>query len=99
MVGDVGLPRTQTNLTDRIVHPLWVRTPLVHGLVNRKGWKEFTMEPGTVADAIVSQLLKGESAQLILPSRFGIASGVRGWPSWLQQSLRDRGAQLLQAPN
>ncbi len=77
------------------MHPFWVRTPLVHDLVNRKDWKEFTLEPETVADAVVSQVLKGESAQLILPSRFTMVAGLRGWSSWLQELVRGGSAQLL----
>ncbi|KIW10140.1 hypothetical protein PV08_11101 [Exophiala spinifera] len=73
-----------------IVHPFWVRTPLTHPLTTRKEWKEFTLEPETVAEAIVAQILKGESAQLILPSRFGFAGGIRGWPGWLQELIRGR---------
>jgi hypothetical protein len=68
----------------------------VHPLVSRKDWKEFTLEPETVADAVVSQVLKGESAQLILPARFTMIAGLRGWPSWLQQLARGGSAQRLQ---
>lgn len=75
-----------------IVHPIWVRTPLTDPLTTRKEWKEFTLEPETVAEAIVAQLLKGESGQLILPSRFGFAGGIRGWPSWLQEVIRGQDA-------
>ncbi|KAK5326654.1 hypothetical protein LTR11_003755 [Exophiala xenobiotica] len=75
-----------------VVHPFWVRTPLTHELTTLKEWKEFTLEPETVAEAVVSQIFKGESAQLIIPARFNFAGGLRGWPSWLQELVRGSGA-------
>lgn len=77
------------------MHPFWVRTALTRDLLATKDWNEFTMEPGTVADAIVAQVLKGESAQLILPSRLIPAAGLRGWPSWLQEAVRNTSAHTL----
>ncbi|KAK5233962.1 hypothetical protein LTR47_005080 [Exophiala xenobiotica] len=79
-------------LKARVVHPFWVRTPLTHELTTLKEWKEFTLEPETVAEAVVSQIFKGESAQLIIPARFNFAGGLRGWPSWLQELVRGSGA-------
>jgi hypothetical protein len=55
-------------------------------------WKrqgKFLTEPETVADAIVKQLHSATSAQLVLPGRYWLATGVRGWPSWMQEGLRN----------
>ena len=46
-------------------------------------------EPETVADAIVKQLHSGMGAQLVLPGRYWLATTVRGWPSWMQEALRN----------
>lgn len=79
----------------RIVHPTWVDTPLIQGLKAVKGFNEFVLDADTVAEAIVGQILKGESAQLILPGRFGWLSSVRAWPGWAQTGLRDSIAGFL----
>jgi hypothetical protein len=55
---------------DRIVHPTWVRTPLITTLMEKKEFTEFTLEPETVAEAVVKQVLSGYGAQLILPGRY-----------------------------
>lgn len=40
--------------------------------------------------------MAGEGAQLILPQRLAVAAGIRGWPSWLQQGLRNGAAKTLE---
>ncbi|KIW96716.1 uncharacterized protein Z519_02107 [Cladophialophora bantiana CBS 173.52] len=82
-----------------IVHPVWVRTPLSHGLVKRMASNQLLLEPGTVAEAVVSQVLKCEGNQLILPARFNFVPFMRGWPSWLQEIARSDGAQVIQSHN
>ncbi|OAL19848.1 hypothetical protein AYO22_09375 [Fonsecaea multimorphosa] len=79
-----------------VVHPTWVRTPLSRGLAKEIASKQFLLEPGTVAEAVVSQVLKCEGDQLILPARFNFVAFMRGWPSWLQESARSDGAQVIQ---
>ncbi|KAL2393227.1 Dehydrogenase RED2 [Exophiala dermatitidis] len=81
------------------VHPWWIRTPLLQPLLNAGKWKEFTLEPETVAEAVVSQVLKGESGQLIIPARLGLAAGVRGWPSWLQEVVWWSNSKVLDIPH
>ena len=51
--------------------------------------RDFILEPATVADAIVDQVVSGYSGQLILPGRLGLLSGMRGFPGWLQEGMRD----------
>jgi hypothetical protein len=53
----------------------------------RKGF--FVTEPETVADAIVKQLHSGMGAQLVVPGRYWLATGLRGWPSWMQEAVRN----------
>ena len=55
-------------------------------------WKRqgnLVLEPESVADAIVKQLHSGMGAQLVLPGRYWLATTVRGWPSWMQETLRN----------
>jgi all-trans-retinol dehydrogenase (NAD+) len=84
-----------TPKTHSIVHPTWVRTPLIEMLLARPGWNELTLETETVATAVVRQILKGESAQLVLPGRYSIMAALRGAPSWLQEGLRSGGREAL----
>lgn len=72
-----------------VVHPIWVKTALTGPLFESGRFKELTIESETVSDAIVNQVQKGEGAQLILPARLAVASGIRGWPSWLSTGVRN----------
>jgi hypothetical protein len=51
--------------------------------------KNSTLEPAMVAKAVVSQILKAESAQLVLPERFSILSALRGVFNWFEEDPRD----------
>jgi len=73
-----------------VVHPMWARTPLI------KDWesslvaaKTFILPPEEVADKIVRQVLSGRSGQVYVPSHMSYISGIRGFPAWLQENLRD----------
>lgn len=67
-----------------IVHPLWIRTPLIEQLTSHPDFKDPVLEPEEVTGAIVKQVLAGKSAQLILPKHLNIVRGIRGWPTFLQ---------------
>jgi all-trans-retinol dehydrogenase (NAD+) len=78
-----------------VVHPSWVRTPLIQKLTQHPKWKSPTMEPEIVVDAVVGQILSGRSGHIILPTWLTFVSGIRGIPLWLQYSLRNQTAKLL----
>lgn len=59
-------------------------------------FKELSIEPETVSDAVFYQVEAAEGGQLILPQRLAIASGLRGWPSWLQNRVRNQAAKTLE---
>jgi transposase len=82
-------PGLLVNSASRIVHPTLTRTPLVDHITRNNKSRKFCLEPETVSDAIVDQLYSGEGAQLILPGRFTLISGIRGFPSWFQEMIRD----------
>ena len=80
---------------------MWTRTRLVAPLLASKQWKaapQVLLEPEDVAGAVVAQLLKGESAQLILPRHLNFVSTIRAWPHWLQNTARGLQAGLLVNP-
>ncbi|TKA64530.1 hypothetical protein B0A49_10084 [Cryomyces minteri] len=87
--------RIRTDQFRRVVHPTWVRTSLIDMLSRKKDFNEFVIEPETVANAVVAQILSRESAQLILTGRYAFATTIRGWPGWLQESARNSVANLL----
>lgn len=93
--GRFETPSSITDFSARVVHPTFVRTPLIDQLTREKSWKQFTIEPITVANAVVTQVLKGESAQLILPGRYAALSLLRGTSSWLQEGIRNAGKDVL----
>lgn len=80
-----------------VVHPTWVRTPMIESLLANRNFTDFVLEPETVAEAVVMQVLSGYGSQLILPARLGVVSGVRGFPSWLQESMRNGVNQVLKS--
>ena len=61
----------------------------------KNDFTEFTLEPETVAEAVVKQVLSGYGAQLILPGRFTLVPLIRGMPSWLQESMRNGVANVI----
>ncbi|KAI0458200.1 NAD(P)-binding protein [Xylaria acuta] len=78
------------NVLTTIVHPNYVRTPLIENYVNhleKSGVRMLTSED--VAEPIVAQLKSRRGGQLIIPRSASVISGIRGWPIWLQELLRD----------
>ena len=68
---------------------------MISKLLEKRSFTDFVLEPGTVASAVVKQVLSGYGGQLILPARLSLMSGVRGFPSWLQESMRNGVNQVL----
>lgn len=55
-------------------------------------FKGYVLEPETVANAVVGNLLASRSGQINLPGRTGFWSYLRAFPLWLQYGLRNREA-------
>ena len=78
------------NVLTTVVHPNFVRTPLVKDfaeLLERSGVRMLTS--AQIASQVVTQIQSGKGGQLIIPKSVSAVSGIRGWPSWLQELLRD----------
>jgi short-subunit dehydrogenase len=75
-----------------LVNPTWIETPLIEGLTKEKRFREraFVLRPEDVAEAVVNQVRMGRSGHLVLPRWYGLVSGIRAWPAWLQEALRNR---------
>lgn len=78
------------NVHTTVVHPNWVKTPLVADYVDhleRNQGKLLTADG--VGGAIVKQILACRGNQLILPPALKPASAIRGFPHWMQERTRD----------
>ncbi|KAK0617506.1 hypothetical protein B0T14DRAFT_525326 [Immersiella caudata] len=73
-----------------VVHPHFVRTPLTADFSDRleKSGVQL-LSSDQVADDVVSQIESRRGGQLIIPRSVALVSGIRGWPTWLQELLRD----------
>jgi len=47
------------------------------------------IEPETIANAMVEQVLRCRGGQLILPASLNLVAGIRACPNWVQELLRD----------
>ncbi|AEO58561.1 hypothetical protein MYCTH_2305985 [Thermothelomyces thermophilus ATCC 42464] len=78
------------NVLTSVVHPNFVRTPLIEDFssrLERRGVRLLTSD--RVADDVVAQIKSRRGGQLIIPPSATGVSGIRGWPTWLQELLRD----------
>ena len=46
-------------------------------------------DPNDVANAILKQIFAARGAQIVVPSHLAFVSGMRGFPTWVQEILRD----------
>jgi all-trans-retinol dehydrogenase (NAD+) len=77
-------------ILNTVVHPSWVRTPLVGGYESHlEKTQGKLMKPEHIAKRIVDQILSCRGSQLVMPRRLAIAAGIRGHPNWLQEVIRD----------
>ncbi|KAF8867145.1 NAD(P)-binding protein [Acephala macrosclerotiorum] len=83
------------NVRTTVVNPIWIRTPMIEPLVAKPDFKDPVLEPEDVTAAIVNQVVSGRSGQLILPKEVNFLSTLRAWPSWLQTTVRNNVALLL----
>jgi all-trans-retinol dehydrogenase (NAD+) len=78
-----------------VVHPSWVRTQMTQQYAERIERRQGKMmTPDEIASRVVKQIFKRKGGQLIIPSRVSNLSGIRGWPNWLQEWLRDSAGTL-----
>lgn len=76
-----------------IVHPSWVRTPLIEETIRKSGQDpkilESMLRPEEVADVVVRQIVSRRGAQLFIPSVAAPISWLKGFPNWAQELVRD----------
>ncbi|KAF2036734.1 NAD(P)-binding protein [Setomelanomma holmii] len=70
-----------------VVHPSWIRTRMVQELI----------DSGKMS-MIVEQLYSTYGSQVVIPRSLWWVSAIRGFPSWLQENMRESvSKQLLEA--
>lgn len=72
-----------------VVHPNFVRTAMTvpHAKRIERTQKMMTVED--ISKPVLQKIFSGRGGQLVLPPRLDIVTGIRGWPSWMQEGLRD----------
>ena len=78
-----------------VINQGYTKTPLFQGYNNNSKFLVPSLEPETVAEAIVKQVLTGRSGQVIIPGFGNILTFFRGMPHWYQLKTRNDGAQIM----
>jgi all-trans-retinol dehydrogenase (NAD+) len=79
-----------------VVHPSWVNTNIIGPALSRiEQARGSVLRPEAIADKIVSQILSCRGGQIIVPDYLSVLSGLRGWPTWMQEALRELGAKQI----
>jgi NAD(P)-dependent dehydrogenase (short-subunit alcohol dehydrogenase family) len=84
-------PRVRTVL----VNQGYTRTALFEGYRSESAFVAPALHPATVAEAVVGQVLSGESGQVVVPGLGNVLSGMAGWPLWVQDGVRKRCQSLM----
>lgn len=78
-----------------VVNQGYTRTPLFDGYSNAAPFLLPTLEPETVAEAIVAQVLSGKSGQVIAPAMANGLTALASMPHWYQYGLRVDGHKIM----
>lgn len=78
-----------------VVNQGYTRTPLFEGYSNGAPFLMPVLEPETVAEAIVSQVLSGKSGQIIRPAFANSLTVLAAMPHWYQYGLRADGHKIM----
>ncbi|KAJ5634789.1 hypothetical protein N7528_002631 [Penicillium herquei] len=78
-----------------VVHPTWIRTPMMEPILKRGGFPDTLLDSDYVADAVVAQILGGKSGQIFLPGSYSSVSMIRGYPTWFQEMFRSARKNVL----
>ena len=84
-------PKVRTTL----VSQGYVKTPLFKGFKSEKTMLLPALEPETLAEAIVQQIFNASSGHVILPRVYGLTTGLRGFPSWMQNLVRSTTSDVM----
>jgi NAD(P)-dependent dehydrogenase (short-subunit alcohol dehydrogenase family) len=78
-----------------IVNQGYTKTPLFQGYRNDAGFLMPSLEPETVAEAVVRKVLTGTSGQVLVPEFATTLPFIRTYPHWMQVGMRARGENIM----
>ena len=78
-----------------VINQGYTKTALFTGYHNDSPFLVPTLEPETVAEAIVRQVLTGKSGQVIVPKFGSTLSALAAMPHWYLVRLRSKGANVM----
>lgn len=78
-----------------VVNQGYTKTPLFQGYNNEAGFLMPTLEPETVAEAIVRKVLSGRGGQVLLPGFSFTLCALRAFPHWYQLGMRAKGESIM----
>ncbi|RDL29948.1 NAD(P)-binding protein [Venustampulla echinocandica] len=78
-----------------IINQGYTKTPLFEGYNNDSPFLVPSLQPETVAEAIVKKVLTGHSGQVIIPGFGATLTFLRGFPHWYQNRLRSKGKDIM----
>jgi hypothetical protein len=82
-----------------LVTPAYAKTFVTRDLIPENSFLSPLLEPETVAEAVVNQVLKGESGYVgVSATANWFTFNLRSMPMWIQTSLRDRLDRTVHAP-
>lgn len=94
LVTRYNAPRVRTVL----VTQSFTKTAFIKDLTPEDTWFHPLLDPESVAEAIVNQVLTGSSGHVLVPGSTGwLTKSVRGFPLWFQHRLRLRLERLMRA--
>lgn len=82
-----------------MVNQGYTKTPLFQGYDTGNTFLMPPLEPATVAEAIVKQVISGHSGQVILPGFGGVSTLFRALPHWYQNRVRSQGQSFMKKWN
>lgn len=92
LVTEYNAPRVRTV----VVNPGYVRTKLFDGFgVPDGAFLAPALHVDTLAEAMVKQVLKGESGEINIPGGYNVFCNWRSFPSWMQASGRQQMNHLM----
>jgi NAD(P)-dependent dehydrogenase (short-subunit alcohol dehydrogenase family) len=73
-----------------VVHPNFAKTALIEDFTSRLERAGVRLlNSDVVSDQVVAQIKSKRGGQLVVPRSATAVTGIRGWPTWLQELLRD----------
>ncbi|EGY14304.1 Dehydrogenase RED2 like protein [Verticillium longisporum] len=73
-----------------IVHPAYVSTNMTaQSAASLEKQSGGLMKPEDISNPVVKQIFSRRGGQIIIPGRLSFLSAVRGWPSWLQELIKE----------